>query len=273
MNAAVDLEHHLLAKGKAQRTVNEYTKWARRLARWCELEGLELATLEAHELRRWAETTTQPGRESRKQAHAAAKHLFDMLGRSDEPWAAIRLPRKQRGKPRPLAEPERVALRDTAIMVGGRKGLATLGLLQTCARPGEVAGWRWEHIDLDRGRIRWWRSKNSDWHETPLRPALTDALERFRGPYPEGFVFIGNGRPHVNPTTLWEWVRAVAATAGLADVNPRRLRATAVRRVLEVTGSIDIAAQMAGHLDVNVTRTYYAETSWERLEQGAMALD
>ena len=274
MNAALDLSHYLVAQGKAERTVNEYVKWARRLARWAELHGLDLATLESHHLRRWIDATVPPGRESRKQAHTAVKHLYRMLGRTDSPELAIRLPRKKKGKPHPLTEPERVALRDAAIMVGGRKGLATLGLLQSCARPSELAAWRWEHIDFEAERLRFYRTKNDDWHEVPLRPALALSLERFRGPWSEGFVFVGNnGREHINPTTVWAWTRQVAEVAGVDDVKPRRLRATAVNRVLDTTESLDVAAAMAGHSDPATTMLYYVETSWRRLASGAEALD
>lgn len=274
LGVVVDLQERLYGEGRAERTVREYVKWARRLARWCVLHDLDLEALEAHHIRAWIDQTVPAGRESRKQAHTACRHLFTMLGRDDRPWEAIVLPRKRKGNPQPLTEPERVRLRDAAILVGGRQGVATLGLLQTAARPSEVAGWRWDGIDWDAGTIRFYRSKVRDWHTVPLRPALAEALERFRGPFAEGFVFVGDrGRPHVTPATIWTWVRKVAEVAGVEDVKPRRLRATAIGRALEATGDIDAAAELAGHSSPDTTRTYYTRTSSRRLLAASAALD
>ena len=271
MNVVIDLERMLLGEGKAQRTVSEYCKWTRRLARWCQLHDLDVRTIEAWQIRAWVDATVPPSRESRKQAATALSHLYRMLGRIDQPHLAIRVPHKRPGKPHPLTEDERIRLRDTAIMMGGRPGLATLGMLQTSCRPSEVAMWRWDGIRTD--RIRFWRTKVRDWHEVPLRPALAEQLERFRPPEAEGYIFAGDkGRPHVHPNTVWEWVRDVGRIAGVDGVNPRRLRATAVTLVLETAG-LDVAAELAGHQDPSVTRNYYAATSWSRLAEGSAALD
>lgn len=276
------LELRLLGEGKAERTVREYVKWAARLQRWCLLEGIDLTTIQPHQVRTWVDATVPPSRESRKQAYTALSHLFRMLARTDEPWKAIRVPHKRRGKPRPLTEPERILLRDTAVMVGSRKGLATLGILQTGARPSEVAGWRWDGIESydapdvsgSVGRLRFWRPKVLDWHEVPLRPLLGRQLQRARPADAEGHIFPGNnGRAQVRPETVWEWVREVGRIAGIDGVNPRRLRATAVTRVLEETESVDLAAGIAGHSDPSVTLTYYIHTSWGRLTGASAALD
>ena len=282
MGAVGRLEQRLRGEGKAERTVLEYVKWARRLARWCVLQGFDIETLEPHQVRDWVDQTVPDSRESRKQAYTALSHLYRMLERTDEPWAAIRVPLKPRGKPRPLTEAQRVALRDTAVMVGGRKGLATVGILQTAARPSEVAQWRWDGVELydtpddsgAHGRLRFWRTKVRDWHQVPLRPLLADQLERSRPAHAEAFIFAGNnGRPHVTTEAVWEWVREVGRLAGIDGVNPRRLRSTAITTVLEATDSLDLAAEIAGHRDPEVTRSYYAHTSWVRLSGASVALD
>lgn len=274
MRNVLELERRLLGEGKADRTVREYVKWGKRLARWCQLHDLDLARLEPHELRRWADSTIPDSRESRKQAYTACKHLYIMLGRTDQPWCAIRVPAKPKSKPHPLSEPDRVRLRDAAIMVGGRQGVATLGLLQTAARPVEVAGWRWDGIDADRLIIRFWRPKTREWHEVPLRPALLALIERYRPPHAEGFMFPGNnGAPHVQATTVLAWTRRVAEVAGVRDVTPRRLRATCATRALDVTHDIDAVASLLGHRSTDVTRRHYATTSNAALMAASAALD
>lgn len=268
----VDFADHLYGRGKAHRTVAEYVKWVRRLARWCDERGYQLDTLAPHLVRRWADDTIPHSRESRKQARTALGHYWRMVGRQDAPQEAIRTPRKPHGRPNPLSDDEARLLRDGAIMAGGRPGTALLLLLYTAARPGEVAMMRWDGIGTD--RVRWWREKGSEWHEAPLHPVLDEALRRFRPASAEGHLFVGNnGRAHVSATTVWSWTRRVAATVGLEDVTPRRLRATAGSRVLAATGSIDATAALLGHRDVNVTRAHYAETPWEHLEAAVGSLD
>ena len=274
MNGALDFGAHLRGQGYADRTVSEYSKWIRRLARWSLLHNLRLETLQPHQLREWADSTLPPGRDSRKQAHAACRHYYLWIGRDDRPWDAIRLPRKRRGSPNPLPEPDRILLRDAAVLTSGRPGLAVLGLLQTGCRPSEVARWRWDGINLDGMRIRFWRPKVSDWHTVPLRPLLAAELEMQRPAWPEGFVFVGDrGRPHVTEQTIWQWCRQVAQVAGVDGVTPRRLRATAVTRVLNVTSRLDLAADLAGHVDVNTTKNYYRGVDWDRLAEASAALD
>lgn len=264
---------HLYGQGKARRTVDEYDKWVRRAARWCCQHGVELDTVEGHQLRAWSETIPESWA-SRKQARTALCHWCRWVGRDETLADAIRVPRKPAGRPRPLTADRAGTLRDTAIMVGGRRGLATLACLYTAARPSEVAGLRWDGIDADEATIRWWRTKMSDWHTVPLHPVLTAALDRARPRVVEGHIFAGNnGRAHVSPTTVWSWVREVAEVADMAGVTPQRLRATAGSAALEATGDIDAVAELLGHRDPATTRQYYVVTSQRRLRAAVDALD
>lgn len=272
MRQALDFQDHLYGAGYADRTVQEYVKWAKRLARWCDLEGHDMPTLPAHLLRRWVDTTIPHSRESRKQARAACHRLYLMLGRDDEPWIAIRLPRKHRGNPDPLPELQAATFRDAAVMYGGREGLAALGLLYTAARPSEVAEWRWDGID---GVVlTFWRPKNRDNHRVHIHPVLADALERQRPPAPEGYIFAGDrGRAHVTATTIYTWVKRVAGTAGIEGVTPRRLRATAGSKVANVTRDVQAAADLLGHYDLNTTRQFYTVVDDERKAAAMAAMD
>lgn len=269
MNDALDLEQYLYGLGRAEKTVTNYTGYVRRLARWCTANGLHLATLPAHELRRWVDDTIPPGRESRQQVVSACRHLYTMLGRTDEPWTAIRIPNKRAGNPQPLSVQNAIRLRDAALMVGGREGVATLGLLFTAARPSEVAGWRWDGLDVEAATMTFWRTKVSDWHTVPVDPILIDALDAFGGPWREGHIFPGDrGRPHVTATTVNGWVHRVAAVAGV-EASPRRLRATWACHALDATGQVDVVAGMLGHADPATTMRYYTITSMRRMREAA----
>lgn len=273
MNTIFDLEQHLRGQGKADRTVKEYVKWGRRLARWCIAHGERLEDLPPHRVRDWIDDTVPPGRESRKQAYTACKHLYTLLGRTDRPWEAIRVPRKRAGDPNPLPDQQATRLCEAALIHGRREGLATLGLLYTAARPSEVAVWRWDGIDWDARTIRFWRTKVRDWHTVPLHPVLYGALERFRPAEPEGYLFVGAGTPHVCATTIWTWVRKVAVMADVTGATPRRLRATAGCRVANTTRDVQAAARLLGHASLEVTNRYYTTVNDERMGAAVASLD
>lgn len=261
-----DFVDHLEQAGYADRTVREYRKWARRLIVWARQRDLHLEDLSAGDLRRWSETLPCSWA-SRKQAHTACKHLFGLLGRPDEPWHAIRVPRKPRGSYRGLEVDQAISVAAAARMVGGRHGTAVLLMLHTGARVGEVAAMRWDGVDLDSGQIRWWRPKTCEWHDLPIYPALARALDAYRalGVWSDHLFPGGPGRPHASPQTIWEWVGWIGRLAGVAGLRPHQLRATAGALVLEATGDVDAAAELLGHRDVSVTRSHYTFTSRRRL--------
>lgn len=261
MNSAHDFAEQLYGEGLAERTVKEYSRWIRRLARWCELQGIDLATCPPAKIRLWIDHTVPPGRESRKQAYTALKRYYE--GREDAPWEAVRVPRKPKSDPHPLTVTDAVKVRDGAILVGGRAGVATLGLLYTGCRPSEVCQWRWD--GLEDGAVRFFRPKNRAWHTVPLHTVLADELERWKPAGAEGFLFPGDrGRPTVTTATVWQWVVGVATTVGVADCNPRRLRATWASHALEATGDVDAVAAVLGHSSTDTTRRYYTSTSLRR---------
>ena len=256
----------LRGQGRADHTIRHYVHYVRRLMVWCTEHGFDPATVPAHEVRSFADELVPESWGSRKQARTALAHYWRACGRDDEPWQAIRVPRKPKPGYTGLTPQAASTLRAAAEMYGRRPGLATLCLLYTGARAGEVAGFHYDHIA--EGTIRWWRPKTSDWHMMPLHPVLADALGDG-----SGFVFVGNnGRPHVSGATIWKWTRQVAETVGL-EVTPKQLRSTAGMMVLEATGDLDAAASFLGHRDVNVTRSHYVRTSTGRMDAAVRGLN
>lgn len=266
---------YLYGLGRADRTVAEYRKWLRRLHHWATERELDLNTLQGHHVRVWADETIPYTWASRKQAKSALNAYYSgMLGRTDDPCTGVRVPRKPHGNPHPLPREQATVLRDTALMAGGREGLATIIGMYGAGRASEIAVGRWDGIDPATNTMRWWRTKTSDWHEVPMHPVLAQTLEHHRPRNAEGYIFVGNnGRPHVTPSTVWTWVRKVGALAGI-DVTPQQLRETAAVAVLEATGDIDAAASLLGHRDINVTRQFYTGvTSKARMARAVAALD
>jgi integrase len=261
-------------KGYSARTVREYRKWARRLITWCRQRDIHLEDVTAGELRQWSQTLPSTWA-SRKQAHTAVKHLLGALGRVDEPWHAIRVPRKPRPRYRGLELHQASDVHQAAHMIGGRHGTSVLLMLYTGARVGEVAGMRWCDIDLEAGWISWWKTKTSEWHELPLAPTLAEALRAYQylGAWSVYLFPGGPGRPHVAAQTVWEWVGYVGRLAGIDGLRPHQLRATAGALVLEATADLDAAAELLDHRDVSVTRAHYTFTSRRRLQGAVDAID
>ena len=257
----------LRGHGRADRTIAEYVKYVRRAARYAADHGRSLDDLDAHQLRAWADADLPHSWASRKQARTALTHYYH--DRPDQPWRAIRVPRKPRPSYRGLAFTDATRLRDGARLVGGRAGLATLLLLYTGMRASEAASMRWDgHAD---GRIRWWRTKTSDWHQVPCHPYLDEVLTGARDG--DGPMFVGNnGRAHVSASTVWSWVRTVGGQVGV-EVSPQQVRVTAGTMVLEHTGDLDAACEFLGHTDPAVTRAHYTLTSPRRLTAAVAALD
>ena len=265
LNDYIDL---LRGTGKADKTIDDYTKYVRRMMTWCSEVALDPATLPPHQVRSFADQQITASWSSRKQARTALAHYWRACGRTDRPWEAIRVPRKPPARYTGLTPADAALLRDAAVLYGDRAGLATLCGLYTGARASEIAGFRHEYIDG--GTIRWWRTKSGgDWHVMPLHPTLAEHLSEGAGPLFRG----NNGRDSVSGTTVWSWVRKVAGTVGL-EVTPKQLRSTAGMMVLEATGDLDAAASFLGHRDVNVTRNFYTvATSARRMDAAVASLD
>lgn len=281
MNRIVDYAEHLYGQGRAERTIAEYIKWVRRLHRWAAERGYDLDELDAAQVRTWADTTVPMTWASRKQASVAVRTYYRTVGgRAEDVAAGVRVPRKPSAKPKPLRAEDATRLRDAAVMVGGRRGVATVVGMYGAGRASEIAAVRWDGVDprpsegAPHGVLRWWRTKTSDWHQVPMHPVLAGTLRQWRPMDAEGFLFAGNnGRPHVQPSTVWAWVRQVGEVAGV-EVTPQQLRATAGKAVLEATGDIDAAAALLGHRDLNVTREFYTGvTSPERMARAVGSLN
>lgn len=248
----MDFTDWLYAQGFADRTVAEYDKWARRWQRWCWAHDTDPTHAPIGLLVAWAQTIP-PSWASRKQAHTALGHLHTYLGRDDDAHHAIRIPAKPSTSTRALPDADAHRLHQGAVLYGGREGAAVLLGLYTGARRLEIARFAWAGVDFDRGRIRWTRAKGGGTADMLLHPELEKALVRL--PRSGDHLFPGNnGRAHVTPATVWNWVRKVARTVGV-QVRTHELRASWITELTDNVGLLE-AAELAGHKDPRVTMHY-----------------
>lgn len=253
-----------MGRGLSERTATIYTGLVRRYVAWCGTAGYDVDTAPPHAVRTWADMLPAT-HGTRRQARSALKVLY--AGRADEPWLAVRVPRKPQPAPKPLDDDELARLLDAARLVGGRRGLAVFVLAYTGARTSEVAGMTWDGYDGH--SLRWWRSKTEEWHTLPVHPTLRAELDACRRL--SGAMFTGDrGRDHVTANTIGNWVDQCADLAGIR-CTPRQLRASVATRILDATGSLEAAASVLGHRSTDTTRRY-ARTSDRRLAEAVSTL-
>ena len=184
----------------------------------------------------------------------------------ENPWTNMRL-KQSRGRRdiKALTEAQVQELTQTAQAVHGEFGAEAAAIILTLAytgiRPGELAGLRWEDIDLADREIDVRRSidatglpklpKNGRTRLITVPPPAADALDALPRNL-DGYVFhTVRGRPF-SKATLWYVWRPVAAawrSAGHDDLDLYELRHAAATMLLERgVAHADVAVQL-GHTD------------------------
>lgn len=264
----MDFVDHLRRQGLKPSTVAEYDKWLRRLQRWCWTRRLHLYRLTTSDILEWVESLPDT-QATRKAARATLRHYCQMAGRNDHPWQVISVPAHPRMRSRALSPEDSRTLRDGALMIGGRKGLATIIGLYTAARASEIAGMRWD--GFSGRRLKFARPKNRDIHEVPVHRVLAEQLDRARSDAWSEWIFPGHGQPHVGPGTVWGWIRDVGQTCNI-QVTTHQLRHTSITTALEATKDLQAVQELAGHMSPAITAGY-ARLSQARLQAAVDALD
>lgn len=272
------LTEAFLRAGLSRKTVTVYLTVIRRARR-----SLDLETVSATELRAWAEQNLTRGRSARSGARSALKAYWSATGRPDAPYPAVPVPRRRRMRCRALSAPEAGALARCALArahEGTRKGLAVLLGLYGALRRSEISELCWSDLTGD----GWVRIVGKGVERTiPLHPVLVEALEASRrSSVPPGptrrlqglddRVFVGQGGGRLNPTTVWTWVRELAAEAGLPPVATHVLRHTALATALDATRDLRAVQELAGHARPETTAGYTRVLS-DRLRGAALAVE
>ena len=253
-----------VARGLSPKTIAVYLVAIRRAER-----DLDLATVSAVELARWADASLSGSRSMRSLFRSALKAHWQATERPDPPYRAIRVPRKQRMRCRALPEASAAALAAEArrrAAGGTRKGLAVLLALYGGLRRSEIAGLRWADISAD----GWLRvvGKGAE-RQIPLHPVLAAALAAARPasgiPIPRprarrhegrGPLFVGLDGGALHPTTVWTWVRELSTAAGIGPVQTHVLRHTALATALDATHDLRAVQEFAGHARPETTAGY-----------------
>ncbi len=257
----LQFDQYLTLQNLSPSSIRQYDQQVRRYERWCYANRIVPDQATTLELGTYTDTVPETW-SSRKGMQCALRHYFRWAGRQDGPEQSMRVPRKPRQRPRPLAHEDVMALRDTALVHGGRQALATLCGIYLGARRSEIAALAWAGYEA--GHMRWQRAKTGDFTVLPVHPTLAGALNEARAQATGMYLFPGAmGRPHVSPTTVWEWIRHMGRMAGV-ELTPHQLRHSWATQALQVTHDLRAVQEGMGHRDPSQTAGY-AEVSEDQL--------
>ncbi|MGH9178819.1 MAG: tyrosine-type recombinase/integrase, partial [Acidimicrobiales bacterium] len=235
--------------------------------RWCSAKGWDLRTLPPSGVAAYVDTLPRTWA-TRNVVRAALARYWVFTKRRNPPLAAIRVPPKPRMVCRALEPGDARILAKAARELGGPQGLAVVLGLYLGLRREEVATLRWDAF-----RDGWVTivGKGDRSRSLPVSPKVAELLAA----HPrrsEVWVFPGRGRPHITPSTVWEWTRTVAVLAGVGAVPPHVLRHTCLATANDTTGDLRSTQDWAGHTRPETTAGY-TRTTARRLKSVMMSID
>ena len=242
---------HLTAQGFSDKTIRLYRRQVERAAAACgPLESVTAVQVAAYA------ASLPSGYSTRRHLRTALGLWWKWRG-IDGPVAAVRVPRKPRGRCRALEENDARAM-VKASLGWYPQGLAALFGFYLALRTSEIAAAETGRFDET---LAWYTvtGKGGVTATLPVHPTLAGEVRNtgVTGPlFPGGACGV-----HVTHACIWNWIREVARTAGVEEpVWPHRLRHTALATANDNTGDLRAVADFARHRDISVTMVYTRTT-------------
>lgn len=212
--------------------------------------------------------TQPPTWSSRKGLRSALKHYWEFVARDRPPLRAIRVPPKPEMVCRALDEDDARILAKAARATGGLQGFAVALGLYAALRREEIATLRWDCF----GEDGWMtvQGKGEKTRTIPVHPVVSEMCQAL--PRAGVFMFPGRFDHHVNPATIWQWIRELADEAGVGKVKPHQLRHTCLATQNDNTGDLRSVQHFAGHSRPETTSGYTRSTR-RRLAAVVASLD
>jgi len=258
--------------GLAPKTAYAYARVIQRVLPLLEARGVDLLTCSGADVAMIAETWPR-SRSSRSQLRSALGAAWMILGRDAVPLRAVRVPPHPRMRCKALSAEEAAELERVAWARRDPQGLAVLVGLYLALRREEIASLRPDQFHREHDGL-WLRitGKGDVTADLPVHWALERALD-LHGPFGEWIFPARPGRPgHTHPTTVWTWVRQVAAQAGLGRVATHRLRHTGLTEMNDRSRDLRTVQELARHTRPETTALYTRVTA-ARMREVAEMID
>lgn len=242
---------YLIGEGLKESTIRMYAAYIETAEAWMRNHHTTLAWAAPSHVAEFASQKVAFSHSSRGQCAAAFRHFWTWVGRTNPPVKAIRVPSQPEMVCRAVEEIDARALAKTAIG-WWPKGTAVLFGLYLALRRTEIAAAEWSRFSSD---MEWYTviGKRDKTATLPVHPILQSELAAHRG---NGWIFEGRFGSHVNPATIWEWTKEVAAEAGLPEFTTHQLRHTALTTANDNMGDLRAVQTFARHSKPETTAGY-----------------
>lgn len=243
---------YLIGEGLKDSTIRMYAAYVEQAETWMkQRHHTTLAWAAASHIADFAAAKVAFSHSSRGQCAAAFKHFWAWVGRTNPPVKAVRVPPQPEMVNRAVEEIDARALAKTAIG-WWPKGTAVLFGLYLALRRTEIAAAEWSRFSSD---MEWYTviGKRDKTATLPVHPILQSELAAHRG---KGWIFEGRFGSHVNPATIWEWTKEVAAEAGIPEFTTHQLRHTALTTANDNMGDLRAVQTFARHARPETTAGY-----------------
>lgn len=141
-------------------------------------------------------------------------------------------------------------------------------MIDSANRNGAVSKLTWSSLDLENMIFEDIREKRGKIVEVAFEEETATLLKRWKEMRKDidnlecdGIFIIKRDGEYrkMSQTSIYMRVRKIGKILGIDDLHPHCLRKTAINRVVEVTGNLTLAQEMANHSDISTTSKHYVK--------------
>ena len=256
-------------KGLARRTIDSYEGDLKRLERWANKIGAEVADLTRPDMRKWIAQLSREGLAPSSVARAvsAARGFFQFLLRDGhikhQPTEDLDTPQKFSYLPKFLTEDE-IDLLFSTPDVTTKEGIRDRAMLELMYAAGlrvsELVSLKQGDVDVHTGVVVC-HGKGSKERRVPIGKSAIHWLQRYDS-IKAGFgepgyanLFLDRGKP-LTRQFAWATIKKHAAKVGLKNVSPHTLRHSFATHLLQHGADSRSVQALLGHSDISTTQIY-----------------
>lgn len=190
---------------------------------------------------------------------AALSHLFTILTNdweciNESPFRKIKKLKEPRGRSRYLNNEElQILLEKCKNSYNQYLYLIVRILVATGARRNEICNLKWTDVDLNKGYITLYKTKNGDIRRLPINTELVHLLQQYHNP---NNIYVFQSNKYVKPLNIQTAWKSVLKLCGFKDFRMHDLRHTCASYLaMNGANSLDIAT-ILGHKSLDMVKRY-----------------